>query len=147
MVSAPSPPTPLQGTCLADKLKRRTKDPPPDPDGKIQEEISEWKESQCWFPTALGRTTPHSRCRMTTPNGLLLQNLQRLSAELPGAGNDPNLKPSKAALLLRLAGKGTQAARRCFFPDAKPQLWRLPDTQVSISTTPWRSRPPGKHAP
>ncbi|CAE7213875.1 unnamed protein product [Symbiodinium sp. KB8] len=28
-------------TCLADKLNRRRKDPPPDPDGKIQEEISE----------------------------------------------------------------------------------------------------------
>ncbi|CAE7258694.1 unnamed protein product [Symbiodinium microadriaticum] len=56
--------------------------------------------------------------------------------ELPGAGNDPNLKPSKAAPVLRFAGKGAQAARRCFLADAKPQLWRLPDTQVSISTTP-----------
>ena len=50
-------------------------------------------------------------------------------------GMQPNLNKGKTALLLRVQGKGSQQAKRQYFPTGKPHLW-LQDLQVSVAIEP-----------
>ncbi|CAE7754403.1 Pol, partial [Symbiodinium sp. CCMP2456] len=69
----------------------------------------------------------------------LLKKASRLSSLVLSRcyelGMVPNLKPGKTSLLLRIAGKGSAAAKRLFFPEGKPQIY-LSDLQVNIATAP-----------
>ena len=48
-----------------------------------------------------------------------------------GLGLQPNLKRGKTSILLRLAGKGAQAAKRAAFPKGEPRL-HLRDLDVNV---------------